>query len=108
MFIPKIAKNIIEDMEKTIVELHSKELIRDDRQYSQKSIQGGVYEISFPGKNESRSIVYDKHITTPQMIDTLLEGKQYNILFYDKGLIQAEFKVKGNEIIKAKMSDEAD
>ena len=99
----KIIKYIVDDMDKTITELHKKGLIRDDRRYSQKTKEDGIHEISFPGKNEKGSIVYDKHITAAKVIDTLLEGRQYNILLYDKSLIQAEFKIKRDSVIKERL-----
>lgn len=103
MAMSKIIKNIVYDMDKTIAELHNKGLIRDDRRYSQKTAKGGVHEISFPGSDDRVNIVYDKHIDAAKVIDTLLEGKQYNILLYDKSLIQAEFKIKQNSVIKERL-----
>ncbi len=103
MAVSKIVRSIIDDIDKTITELHNKGLIRDDRRYSQKVVKDGVHEISFPGKNGKGSIVYDKHITSAQIINALLKEKQYNILFYDKSLIQAEFKIRENNIIKERL-----
>ena len=37
------------------------------------------------------------------MINVLLEGLQYNILLYDKSLIQAEFTVDKDEVIKERL-----
>lgn len=93
----------MDDMDKTITELHNKGLIRDDRRYSQKDAEGGVHIISFPGRDDRGSIVYDKHIDASQIINTLLEGKQYNILLYDKSLIQAEFKIEQENVIKERL-----
>ena len=90
-------------MNKTIAELYNKELVRDARGISQKTVAGGVCEISFPGKNNTGSIVFDKHITSAEILDTLLKGLQYNVLLYDKGLIQAEFIVDGENIIKERL-----
>ena len=85
----KIVKNILDDMNKTITELLEKNLLRDSRGISTKEIGKNSYEISFAGKNNTGSIVFDKHITSGQMINVLLEGLQYNILLYDKSLIHA-------------------
>lgn len=99
----RAVKSILDDMNKTIAELHSKELVRDVRGISQKTIDQGVCEISFPGKNNAGSIVFDKHISSTEIMDTLLEGLQYTVLLYDKGLIQAEFTVDGENIIKERL-----
>lgn len=36
-------------------------------------------------------------------MDKLLGGLQYNILLYDKSIIQSEFTIKSNEIIKERL-----
>ena len=99
----RMVKSILDDMNKTIAELHRKEIVRDARGISQKMGAGGLCEISFPGKNDSGSIVFDKHVTSTEILNTLLEGLQYTILLYDKGLIQAEFIVDGEEIKKERL-----
>lgn len=99
----KIVKDILGDMNKTIEELQRKELIRDYRGFSQKSIRGGGCEITFPNKNSSGSIVFDKHVTGTEIIETLLNGLQYNFILYDKGLIQAEFTIVGNTVVKERL-----
>ena len=99
----KLVRNILDDMNKTITELRCRELLRDEKRISQCTHQGRLIEISYTGKNTSGSIVFDKHVTSSQIIDTLLEGKQYTILLYDKGLIQAEYIIKGNDVIKERL-----
>lgn len=99
----KLVRNILDDMNKTITELRCRELLRDEKGISQCTQQGRMVEISYNGKNTTGSIVFDKHVTSSQIIDTLLEGKQYTILLYDKGLIQAEYIVNGNDVIKERL-----
>lgn len=99
----RLVKDIIKDINLTLTELREKELLRDEKGPSQILTTGNKMEISFSGKNDAGSIVYDKHITSSNMINTLLENHQYNILFYDKGFIQAEFIVSGNNVIKERL-----
>ena len=99
----KTVRNILDDMNKTIAELHEKNLLRDSRGTSVRDIGKNLCEISFSGKNDTGSIVFDKHITSGQMISTLLDGLQYNVLLYDKALIQAEFTVSGNDVVKERL-----
>lgn len=80
-------------MNKTITELRCRELLRDEKGLSQCTQQGRLIEIFYHEKNITDSIVFDKHVTSSQIIDILLEGKQYTILLYDKGLIQTEYFV---------------
>lgn len=100
----RLVKDILKDIEQTLTELRSKELWRDERSPSQRMTSGNKMEISFSGKNDTSSIVYDNHITSSEMINTLVINHQYNILFYDKSFIQAEFIVDGNNVIKERLA----
>ena len=99
----RLVKDILLDMSRTITELRGKDLLRDEKGITQISNKGNTLEISYQGKNDASSIVYDKHITSGDLIDTLLTAQQYTILLYDKSLIQAEFIVKGKDIIKERL-----
>lgn len=99
----RLVKDILLDMNRTITELRGKELLRDEKGITQIPNKGNTLEISYQGKNDASSIVYDKHITSGDLIDTLLTDQQYTILLYDKSLIQAEFIVKGKDIIKERL-----
>ncbi len=100
----KTTKNILSDMRKTTEELCSRGLIRDQKSPSCKPIGRDSFEISFPGKNRDIcNIVYDKHISGEEIMDHLLEGKQYSLLLYDKSIIQAEFTVENDCITKERL-----
>lgn len=99
----RLVKDILLDMNRTITELRGKDLLRDEKGITQIQNKGNTFEISYQGKNDASSIVYDKHITSGELIDTLLTGQQYSILLYDKSLIQAEFIVKGKDIVKERL-----
>ena len=103
MTTPKTVKNILNDMDRTVAELQKKGILNDYRAYSIKSIGQSLFEISYPNKNEKSSIVFDKHVTGGTIMDTLLKNLQYNVLFYDKSFIQAEFIVNNNEVIKERL-----
>ena len=75
----KTVKAILDDMNKTITELQNKALVRDVRGISDRTVSGGLHEISYPGKNESGSIIFYKHITGTKIINALLKGLQYNL-----------------------------
>lgn len=99
----KAVKNILDDINKTIAELQSRNILLDDRHYSTNCVGKNLYEISYPGKNDASSIVYDKHVNSNEIMETLLKELQYNILFYDKGLIQAEFVVDNKKVLKERL-----
>ena len=100
----KMVKNVLGDIDKTIDELYAKNLIRDYRAVSNTKTAKNTFEISFPDKNRSLcNIVYDKHVSCEEIMDKLLKGYQYNALLYDKSIIQAEFIIKNDEIIKERL-----
>lgn len=101
---PKTVKNIIKDIRETVTELQKKNIVHDYREFSVKSTGRNLFEISYPGKNETSNIVFDKHVTGGRIMETLLKNLQYNVLFYDKSFIQAEFIVRNNEVIKERLT----
>ncbi len=104
MAVSGITKNILDDIRKTISELYEKNLVRDYKEISSNQTGKCDYELTFSGKdNTICSIVYDKHISGEAIMDHLLRGCQYNVLLYDKSIIQAEFKIKENKIIKERL-----
>ena len=100
----KMVNTVLNDIKKTIEELYAKEIIRDYRSESCRETAKDTFEISFPSKDKSVcNIVYDKHVSGEEIMDKLLGGYQYNILLYDKSIIQSEFTIKSNEIIKERL-----
>lgn len=99
----QLVKEIIKDIHKTIDELRQKELIRDECGLSEKSTGPQSYEISFSGKSGVNSVMLDKHVSASYVMNTLLLDRQYTILLYDKGIIQAEFRVDDGEVIKERL-----
>ena len=90
----KMVKHILDDMKKTNEELWKKGIVRDAKGASVKQTGSDSWEISFfGGKNDSGSIILDKHITATRIIEVLLENLQYTLLLYDKGIIQAEYEI---------------
>lgn len=99
----KLVRNILDNMNKTITELRYKGMLRDEQGISEICRGKNLFEISYSSKNDVGSIIFDKHISSTRIIDTLLSGHQYNILLYDKGFVQAEFIVKDEEVIKERL-----
>lgn len=99
----KMVKHILDDMKKTNEELWKKGIVRDAKGASVKQTGSDSWEISFSGKNDSRSIILDKHITATRIIEVLLENLQYTLLLYDKGIIQAEYEISNDKIVKERL-----
>ncbi len=98
-----LVKEIINDIQKTIEALRQKELIRDECGIAEKQTGSSSFEISFSGKSKVNSIMLDKHISASHVMDTLLQHRQYTVLLYDKGIIQAEFCIDDGEIAKERL-----
>lgn len=98
-----LLKDIIRDINKTVEELQKKDILRDTRGVTEKQTGPNAYEISFSGKSDASSIMLDKHVSATYVMDTLLKERQYSILLYDKGIIQAEFCIDDGEITKERL-----
>lgn len=98
-----LVKEIIKDINMTINELRKKELIRDICGVADRQTGASAFEISFSGKSDANSVMLDKHVSASFVMNTLLQERQYTILLYDKGIIQAEFCINNGEIVKERL-----
>ena len=100
----RMVKCLLDDIRKTVEELYNKNLVRDYIGVSEHEKAKDYYELSFSGKDKNVcNIVYDKHVSGESIIDALLEGRQYTLLLYDKSIIQVEFVIKNEKIIKERL-----
>ena len=99
----KLYKEILRDINKTIDALRMAELIRDEQGISEKCYGNNVIELTFSGKSSESNIVYDEHLSHKEMIGKLLEHRQYTILLYDKSIVQAEYILDANGLIKERL-----
>ena len=100
---PKIVSEIYRDILNTITALRTENLLRDESGVSIKPLSQNTWSISYSTKNDSGSIVYDKNISFACLADNLLQNRQYTILLYDKSIVQVEFMIRDNEIIKERL-----
>lgn len=99
----RLVKEIITDIKKTIDELRMANLIRDEQGVSEKTVGKDIVELTFDGKNCENNIVYDEHLSHKEIIGKLLEHRQYTVLLYDKSIIQAEYIVRNDELLKERL-----
>lgn len=100
----QIVKRIKKEIEQVLTELRDNEYIRDENGVSDKQIGINEYEISYSGKTDKSSIVYDKHISGSSIMEKLLENRQYSFLMFDKSIVQAEFRIADGEITKERLA----
>lgn len=100
---PKFVKDIINDFDRTISKLWEIELLLESTGQSVNKTGCNNYEISWSGKNTKNCIVYDSNILASQLIMRLVENRQYTVLLYDKSIIQAEYIIENNMVIKQRL-----
>ena len=98
-----ILEELCKNIENTLVQLRENNLIRDENGISQKRIGKNLYIITFSGKSAINTIMFDKHVEISHIFNLLLSEYQYNVLLYDKSIIQAEFTIENNKIIKERL-----
>lgn len=98
-----LVKKIINDIHKTMEALRQKKLIRDECGIAEEQTGSNSYEISFSGKSDVNSIMLDKHVSASHVMDTLLRDRQYTVLLYDKGIVQAEFCIDDDVLVKERL-----
>lgn len=99
----KIISNIKKDIENVKLILFEHELIKEIKESSIKCIGRDKYNITWSSKNDSSNITYDNDIDVDIIMKTLLKNQQYSILLYDRSIIQFEFIVENNKIIKQRL-----
>ena len=98
-FIQKFSK----DYDSIIKELYQKNMIRDVLQHSIIKTHNQLYKISRNQTESPSNILYDKLLPIEVVMNTLLEKKEYNILLYDRSIIQYDFIIKDGKIIKERL-----
>ena len=98
-----LVEDICRNIENTLMQLRKNNLIRDENGISQKKIGKNLYTITFSGKSSINTVMFDKHVEISHIINLLLSEYQYNVLLYDKSIIQAEFTIENNNIIKERL-----
>lgn len=61
---------------------------------------GNIIEITRSDRKNESNILYDSTKTVDEMMEILLKKSEYNLLMYDKGIIQFELMIENGEIIK--------
>ncbi len=98
-----ILKVVKEDIESAKKLLYNYELVLEMKGESIKEFSNNSYSITWAGKDHSSNIIYDKDIELDFIIKELLKEHQYSVLLYDRSLIQMEFIIENNEIVKQRL-----
>lgn len=103
MGIPKIAKEILKDMDQTRRQLWELGVISEFTGNSIKQTGNNDCIISWSTKNEANQLFYDMNLSIDYLFKELLLNRQFSILFYDKSILQAEYIIKDGTISKQRL-----
>ena len=95
-----IIKRDIENVKQIVFE---NDLVKELKESSIKCIGKNKYNITWSSKDTTSNIIYDNDIDTDIIMKELLKNQQYTLLLYDRSIIQFEFIVENNEIIKQRL-----
>ncbi|WP_141434472.1 DUF2290 domain-containing protein [Bacillus sp. 03113] len=83
--------------------LYEKRYIIEHRELSHSHTGKDMHELTWSGRNQEANVTFDTSLEITPIIDTLLQEEQFSFLFYDKSIMQVEYKIKSNEIVKQRL-----
>lgn len=83
--------------------LYEKKYIIEHRELRHSCTGKDMHEITWSGRNQEANITFDMNLGITPILDTLLQEEQFSFLFYDKSILQVEYKIKSNEIVKQRL-----
>ena len=83
--------------------LYEKNYIIEHKELSKNCIGKDLYELTWAGRSPEANITFNLDLPINPIIETLLEKEQFSMLFYDKSILQVEYKIEANKIVKQRM-----
>lgn len=83
--------------------LYTKGLVIDTNPFVVKSTAANVLDVTWSGKNAISNILFDEEKSCGELLETIRSERQYTFLTYDKSIIQAEYKIENDDIIKGRL-----
>ncbi|MDF2800679.1 MAG: hypothetical protein K0S61_582 [Anaerocolumna sp.] len=83
--------------------LYEKSYIIEHKDVSENCVGREKYELTWSGRNAEANITFDLNLEITPIIDTLLREEQFSMLFYDKSILQVEYLIESNIIIKQRL-----
>lgn len=94
---------IRKDIDDTITILRNNNIIIGENGTSINQEKKNFFSITYSTRNDTTNILYDQSIGYDDIIDKLLINKQFTVELYDKSIIQAEYMVEKNNIVKSRL-----
>lgn len=99
--------NIINSLKKEYVNLYSllyeKKYIIEHKDLSINCTGKDLYELTWSGRNAEANITFDLDLGINPIIGALLKNEQFSMLFYDNSILQVEYTIESNTIVKQRM-----
>ncbi len=99
----KLIEDLLDDIKKTRKFLNEKELLRDQNDTIKKSESDNILNITYKKAFGGKNYLFDNNINYSDLINKLLEQRDFSFLLYDKSIIQYEYKIQNNKVIKERL-----
>lgn len=83
--------------------LYTQGLVIDDNPFVIKSTGANTLDITWSGKNSTCNILFDEEKTGIELLEPIRSERQYTFLTYDKSIIQAEYRIKNDSVLKGRL-----
>lgn len=84
--------------------LYDNHLLLDSNPFIIKNYDGKQsYDLTWAGKNSANSILFDEEKSCLELLSVIRPERQYTFLLYDKSIIQVEYRIVDDEIIKGRL-----
>ena len=83
--------------------LYAKGLVVDANPFVVKSTGANMFDVTWSGKNSTSNILFDEEKTGIELLEPIRSERQYTFLTYDKSIIQAEYKIENDNVVKGRL-----
>ena len=100
----KLFSMLTNEYEEVAKILYANHLLLDNNPFVVKNYNGKQnYDLTWSGKSSINSILFDENKSCFELLSAIRPARQYSFLMYDKSIIQVEYQIKEEEIIKARL-----
>jgi len=83
--------------------LYEKKYIIEHKELRDNCTGKDAYELTWSGRSPEANITFDLDLGITQIVDALLREEQFSMLFYDKSILQVEYTIESNKIVKQRL-----
>ena len=84
--------------------LFERQLLLDSNPFCQTNFHGkDSYDVTWSGKGTQSSILFDEEKSCLELLTAVRSARQYSLLLYDKSIIQAEYVIENENIVKGRL-----